>query len=127
MRKFLILVLALALGCMQFANAAETDAANIKIKIAGATSDNRYFMCMEGIGCLSILAAQKGKVYPIFHSFNMDYIYIANLEDNFRLSKQGLPKSCDTTVNTNQTVTIYGKIQAKNGAVYVQNLHCTVA
>ena len=124
MKKFLVLLL--TLGCMQFAYADNDPTANIKIKISGAVKDNRYFLCVPNIGCLSILAAQKGRIYPIYHPIEMDKMYVANLQ-NFRLHSQGLPSSCNVTVNTNQTITIYGKlITGSNNTVLVNNLRCSL-
>ena len=131
MKKTLALLLVLALGSIQFAYATDTTAplntANIKIKVSGATQDNRYFLCLPNIGCLSILAAQKGKVYPVIHSFRMDNIFVTNLQD-FRLFNEGLPDSCNVTVNTDQTITIYGNItKGPNNSIHLNNLRCSVA
>lgn len=124
MKKFLILLC--ALSYIQMGYAADTQTANIKIKISGALNDNRYFLCLPNIGCLSILAAQKGKVYPIFHSIQMDNFFVTNM-NSFRVTPQGRPDSCNVTVNTNQTLTIYGKlIPGPDDTVHVDKLRCVV-
>ena len=126
MKKFFVLLL--TVGCMQLVQVANADpAANIKIKISGATKDNKYFLCIPSVGCLSILAAQKGKVYPVFRPVEMDNMFIAN-QYSFRVKAQGLPNSCNVTVNTNQTITIYGNlVSGPNNSMRVSNLRCSLS
>ena len=103
------------------------DSANIKVKLNGALKDNRYFLCMEGVGCLSVLAGDRGKVYPVYHSIVMDKIYIANMDD-FSVHPQGLPSSCDKQIEPNQTVTITGTIvSGPNKSVHVTQLKCSIS
>lgn len=124
MKKFLVLLV--TLFSMQFTYA--DGEANIKIKMNGATSDNRYFLCMDGIGCLSILSATHGKIYPVFHPIEMDNIFITDVSNDFTVSPEGLPKSCQVTVDMNKTITISGNIvKGKGQTIRIQNLHCTVS
>jgi hypothetical protein len=124
MKKLLMLMIA-SIICIQSVHADDT--ANIRIKINGAMKDNRYFLCMPNIGCLSILAAQKGKVFPVYHSIEMNSIYVADLNNHFQISPQGLPHSCDVTVDTKKTITISGNITGgSNHTVRVSQLHCSV-
>lgn len=114
------------LAALFFMPVAYGAAANIHINISGAAGDNRYFLCMPNIGCLSILEGEEGKVYPILHAFNMHNMYITNLQ-NFRVYAENFPASCDVKVNTNQNIYIYGHIvPLQNNALYVQNMHCVV-
>jgi len=122
MKKLLFLVFALASTQMAFA----ADTANIKIKISGATSDNRYFLCVRNAGCLSILAAQKGKVFPLHRTLDMSALYIKDI-NGMRLSPQGLPASCKGTVDINQTITISGKMATSGNNVRVNALRCTIS
>ena len=130
MKKFL--AMCLAISCLNLIGFVQTaygdDFANVRIKISGAAKDNRYFLCLPNIGCLSILAATtKGKIYPVTHSFEMDNIFVTNMDD-FRVHPQGLPTSCNVTVKTNQTITIYGKItQGQNDSILINQLHCSVS
>jgi len=104
--------------------AAET--ANINIKISGAIHDNRYFMCMPDVGCLSILAAKKGKVFSMINPLPMNTIFITNTR-TMRVYNQGLPKSCDTTVQPNKTITIYGNlVKQHHDKVVLQHLRCVI-
>lgn len=101
--------------------------ANINIKIDGPIKDNRYFLCMSGTGCLSILAAKKGKVFPIFRPVEMNKIYVLNIKEQMKITPQGLPVSCDKTINPNQTVTISARLTTgKNNQPQLSGLHCRV-
>ncbi|VVC74941.1 hypothetical protein AQUSIP_02150 [Aquicella siphonis] len=124
MKRLLILFIALA----GIQTALADDAANIKIKINGAMGDNRYFLCLPDVGCLSMLAAQKGKIYPIFHSVDLSEMYITDTGNSFHLSAQNPGSSCNTSVDTNQTVTITGNLANKgNGGVSINQLHCKIS
>jgi hypothetical protein len=102
------------------------DYAKLRIKISGATNDNRYFLCVGNVGCVSIKAGNAGKVYPM-QSGDINYIYTTNVA-NQQLYTQGLPSSCDFAVKNNQTVTITGKLKTgPNNKTYLSNLDCKVA
>ncbi len=123
--KKIILLSVLLISSIQFAYAADT--ANIKIKIAGAINDNRYFMCMQNVGCLSIRAANKGKTYPVNQAVEVNGIYLVNMKNN-RLFPQALPASCNTTVKPQQTLTITGTLaKGNNDSARVNELRCTVS
>ena len=122
--KKLISIALIILSNMQVAHA--TDTANIKIKIAGAMQGNRYFLCLPNVGCLSIHAAQNGKVYPIMNDVEMNTMFVTDTS-NDRLYRAGLPDSCNVTVKTNQTITISGELKAQGDQVTVRNLHCSVS
>lgn len=106
---------------------ADNPSANIKIRISGALSDNRYFLCIPNVGCLSILAAERGKVYPVFHPVNVRAIYVTNVS-TFRVIPQRFPSSCNVTVDMNKTITISGNITHSNSrGVIINQLHCSVS
>ena len=122
MKKLLVLTM-LVMTSMQIYAA---DTANIKIKIAGAIHDNSYFLCVPDIGCLSILAAKKGKVYPMLNPVEMNTVFITDTR-TMRVYNQGLPQSCNVTVQKNQTITIQGSLQTQpGGKVILKNLHCVI-
>lgn len=115
----------LAFVSVNVANAA-TDSAKIKLNIKTPSSMNKYFVCLQGNGCLSVLAANKGRVYPYFSPIQMGNIYLANM-DNLRVYPQGLPPSCNVKVNMNQTITLNGKIVVgRNNVPHITNLSCRV-
>lgn len=126
MKKSLMLVISII--CFSLLNVAfAASTANIRIHISGAASDNRYFLCIPNIGCLSILDADNGKVYPIYHAINMHPLYVTNLT-TMRLNGLGLPNSCNVTVNPGQTININGHLaQGPNNSSYISNLHCSLS
>lgn len=125
MKKFILLVASLiSLSNLAFADGT----ANIRMNIQGAASDNTYFLCLSNVGCLSILAGDRGKVYPVYHPIEMDNIYVTNVDRSFKLSAEGLPASCNVTVQPNHTVTISGRIvPLANGNTELAGLHCHVS
>jgi hypothetical protein len=128
MKKLLLaalLTVATTVACTQVALA--DNAAKIKINIKGAMKNNNYFLCIPTVGCLSIKAAQRGKVYPIYHPIDLGPLYVLDVNNNFRATGQ-VSKSCITTVDTNQTVTISGSLSSgKNGKTVVNQLRCSVS
>lgn len=126
MNKFLLTFAAIL--SLSATTAFADDAANIHINITGAARDNTYFLCIPNVGCLSILAGNEGKVYPVFHPVEIDGLYVTNIDHNFKLSAEGLPSSCRVTVQTNQSITISGNIHSlSNGNVLLSGLHCRVS
>ena len=122
-KKLFIILVALTFIPVSMADSS----ANIKIKMKGAGHNNRYFLCLPDVGCLSMLAAKKGKVFPIFHPIQMNNIYVMDVNNHFKVFNQGLPSSCNVTVQQDQSITISGNITlgAKN-SVIVNQLHCSV-
>lgn len=125
MKKFFIVAL-IVLTCTGITSVYARGTANIDLKINDPKGDNRYFLCLPNIGCLSILQAEHGKIYPIIHSFKINNIYLENLH-NSSLYYEGAPRSCQVKVNPNQTLNIYGTIdRGKNTARYIKNLSCRI-
>ena len=122
MKKLLMLILSIV--SIQVAHADDT--ANIKIKIAGNVNNNNYFLCMPDLGCLSILAAKQGKVYPVMHQVDMNTLFVTDVT-TMRVYNQGFPKSCDVSVKTNQTITISGTLAANGSQVKINQLKCSVS
>lgn len=124
MKKILAALLLSILCASQFAFADNT--ANIRIKINGAVNDNRYFLCMPDMGCLSMLAAKKGRVFSFYRPVEMNTIFVTNVL-NGRLYNQGLPKSCQVKVERGQTITISGQLYAGPDKVKLNQISCSVA
>lgn len=101
------------------------NAANIRIHISGAPENNRYFLCVCNIGCLSIIAAERGKVYPIFRTIHMHSLYVTDVKTR-RVYNQGVPPSCNVTVNPGQTISIHGRIISSHNKLMVSGLSCSV-
>ena len=125
MKKFLMLCLSIAsILSMQLTHA--TDTANIKIKITGSSNRNIYFLCMPDLGCLSILAAKKGKIFPVTHEVEMNTLFITDTT-TMRVHNQGFPKSCDVNVKPNQTITISGTLITQGDKVKINQLLCSLS
>jgi len=122
MRKILILLILSACTQMAFA------AAQVKIKLSGAINDNRYFLCLPNAGCLSIKAAQKGKIYPFPNEINMGKVFVTDRSNQYRLSPQAIASSCQITVKTDQTVTITGNLAVqKDNSIRINQLRCSLS
>lgn len=120
MKKFIGLLLC----SLAISNVAHS--ANLNIKIAGAGKDNTYFLCLEHTGCVSMLAANHGKVFPL-DAGQVNRIFMVN-SGNLRVYMQPLPKSCNVNVDANQTLTVKGKIvKGANDNTHIGNLECSVA
>ena len=100
-------------------------AAHINIKISSSVKDNRYFLCLPSVGCLSIRAAQRGKVFQVYRDVSIKALFVTNIA-NLRVQRISLPASCAVTVEPNQTITIYGKILSGKNQVQIQQLRCTL-
>lgn len=122
MKKLLLGLMMFALTTSVFAD----DAVKVSFRISGVAPDNRYFFCEPNIGCLSILAGDRGKVYSFFEPIEFHNAYVSNLQ-TYRVSGQPLPGSCSGTFQPGQSVVIYGHIEpAPNGNTYIAGLSCSV-
>jgi len=128
MKKLLMLMIASVI-CIQSVHADDDAGARIKIAINGALkSDNSYFLCMESTGCLSILSAHKGRIFNMSSAVGVNGIFVTDVDHNFRVTPQGLPRSCDVTVDKNHTLTIAGTLApGPNNSTVVKGLHCSVS
>jgi len=128
MKKLLSALLISACMATGFSAFADDSAATVKINVSGAGHDNRYFLCLEGVGCLSILGADKGKTFPVFHTIEMDNLYVADASRGLEVSPQGLPNSCNVSVGAKQTITITGTLaKAADGRVHIDGLRCNLS
>lgn len=120
-----VLATLVTIGLMHTAQA-EEGAANLQIKIAGATPDNNYFLCIGSTGCLSILAGERGKVFPLTAG-QMGDILTASMQ-NQQMYVQPMPASCQGEIHSKQNIIISGTLQrGANNQVYVQGLTCRVS
>ena len=119
MKKLLItLLLVIASTSMAFAQ----DTTKIKLRINGASPDNKYFLCSQSFGCFSILGGQKGKIYPIFRSVNVGALYVMD-KNTRKIAPQGVPASCQGDV-INKTITITGQLGSSGN---VSGLRCSIS
>lgn len=104
-----------------------SDHANLNIKISNPVSENKYFLCLYSIGCLSIKAGNHGKVFHVMPTDigNIRKIVIADVS-NMQMHLQPSAKSCNIKVDKDQKLTITGQLIVKNNTPYINNLHCAV-
>ena len=122
MKKLLIMLLSIIVLNTAYAD----DNAKLRMKISGPIQDNRYFLCVSQVGCVSILNGNKGRAYPM-NAGNVNNIVAINLVDH-GMHPQKLPNSCSVTIDKNQTMTVSGKlIKGANNKVVIANLRCTIA
>lgn len=104
---------------------ADNESAHLVIKIASTKQDNTYFLYVEDVGCVSLQAANHGKIFPLTPG-HIDHLLLVN-SGTMQVYPQPIPKSCDVLVKSKQTLIIKGKIVEKNDKVYVNKLTCSVA
>ncbi len=120
--KNLLFGMIISLGLIQ---ASFADSAKLRMKINGPIKDNRYFLCVTNIGCVSIQSGNKGKVFPMDLG-NVNNIFTINAT-NMRINTQSLPGSCNVNLKANQTLTVKGTlIERPNRGVVVSHLKCSV-
>ncbi len=125
MKRIIMMMMMFVLCHFQIAFA--DNMTKIKINLTGGSKQNQYFLCIPYVGCLSVLAAQQGKTYSIYHPFKMENsLYVLNTQ-NFRLFNQGLPDSCYALVDLNKTLTISGDVINESGKVRIKDLKCSIA
>ena len=122
MKKLLMTLLSLMLLNSAYAY----DSAKLRMKIAGPIDNNRYFLCVTNVGCMSILAGNKGKVFPL-NPGSVSNIVTVDM-GNKRMQPQAMPKSCDISVKENQMMTVTAKlVKGANDKVVLSNLHCSIS
>lgn len=120
MKKLLIGVLSLMIMGSAFADPM------LRIKINGPIKDNRYFLCVSQGGCVSMLAASKGKMFPLNGGGGIHNIIIANLA-NKSMQPQRLPSSCNVTLDGDKTLTVFGTLVTNGQRAAISNLRCSVS
>lgn len=110
------------------ATSAFADTAHLKIKVSNPTKDNKYFLCLYGVGCLSMRAGNDGKAFPIgtIDVGNIQRVVITDVSD-MSISTQPTHESCRVKLNSEQTLTISGHLTSKNNKPYIDNLRCSVS
>lgn len=108
-----------------FSTIAQADNANLQIKVSGTSKNNTYFLCVDGVGCVSMFAADHGRTYPLTPG-QIERIFMVN-RTNLRTYFQPLPASCNVTVNPNQTLTVKGKVVNAANSAHIDHLECSVA
>jgi hypothetical protein len=110
MKKLVVMVLSLMIGCVSIgsAQAAEVSVAKLHMKITSKINDKVYALCLSDT-CYPLVA--KGKLVPMEAS---------------KISSVIMTDMRDMTVNKNQTLMVSGQLVSKGESVYLDNMHCTV-
>lgn len=124
MKKLLAALCMLLLSNSIFA----ADVAMVKVHIADPIAENKYFICLYNVGCLSIRAGDNGKAFPMMPQDigNIEKFVVTDVTD---MSMYTTPSnnSCNVQVNAGQTLTVSGQlVVAKSGPV-IKNLRCSVS
>ncbi len=123
MKKILTFIALIVMLSPAFAD----DAAHLKISIRDAVQSNRYYLCLYGIGCLSIKNGSNGKVFPIMpiDMGNIEKMVITDT-NNMQMYTQDSVKSCDVKVNTGDKMTISGDLVVTGNGPVIKGLRCSV-
>lgn len=111
---------------ISFNTVAQADNATLKIKMVGSDKSNSYFLCVDGVGCVSMFAANQGRTYPLSPG-QIERIFMLD-RTNMRTYFQPLPASCNVTINANQTLIVKGTVTSDvNTKTRINHLECSVA
>jgi hypothetical protein len=123
MKKLVVMVLSLMIGCVSIgsAQAAEVSVAKLHMKITSKINDKVYALCLSDT-CYPLVA--KGKLVPMEAS-KISSVIMTDMRD-MTMYTQKMPASCQVTVNKNQTLMVSGQLVSKGESVYLDNMHCTV-
>lgn len=125
--SFLILIMAIIFMKLGYADDVSSNpTANIRLAISGAGKTNRFYLCMPGVGCLSLTAGAKGQVFKMMSPIEINRLFLSDIEKR-NLSFANPPKSCANTVDLNQTVTFKGRLitDGKN-RLTIEGLTCSI-
>lgn len=121
-------LVAAAISLVILTSAAHADDAKLKMKITGPVNNNRYFLCVSTVGCVSIFAGNKGKIYPLDPGAVTNIYTVDAANMSMHMQKAAMGNCHDINVQDNQTLTVSGKLTPEaNGAVGISNMHCTVS
>lgn len=122
MKKIVSLMVGLLISSVSAA--AFADNASLQIKVGGTSKNNTYFLCLDGVGCVSMFQADHGRTYPLTPG-QIERIFMVN-RTNLRTYFQPLPASCNLTINANQTLTVKGKVVNEGNNAHIAGLECSV-
>lgn len=121
MKKLFLVLTLLVVNFSAFA----LDIATLRMDIKGPVNDNRYFLCLPNMGCMSILAGNRGKGFPV-NPGKVQNIMAADMKTR-HMDVQPLPASCNVSLRENQTLIIKGNLITKPNRVNISNLHCRLS
>ena len=123
MKKLILSILALTLSSGLFA----ADFAKVKIRITNPVHENKYFLCLYNVGCMSINAGNRGRQFPMMAQDigNIEKFVVTDVTD-MSMHMTTSNNSCNVQVSGGQTLTISGQLEMVNSQPIIKNLHCSV-
>lgn len=123
MRRIIVWV-----GCLLMFSSAFADGAALQIRIKDPVKQNQYFLCLYGIGCLSIKAGNHGKVFrvPAMDMGNILKLVITDTSDMSMYTQASAP-SCDVKLTDGQVMTIEGELVVERAGPRIKHLGCRVS
>jgi hypothetical protein len=123
MKNFILTFISLAILGFAIHPAYADDSAlpKLKMKIINTIKGQNFALCLSE-NCYALTTPDQDIA---LEGATIDTIIMANM-NNMQMYAQSVPDSCKVTVKENQTLIVTGKLVAKNSAVYLNNLDCSV-
>jgi hypothetical protein len=122
MKKLLACILSFMISSTAIA-----DVAHIRLNITNPVKENTYFVCLYEIGCLSIRAGNRGKVFAAMPANMGNILKIVIVDFNtMRMYRQTNVPSCQVNLREHQTLTISGQLVVNHSIPHINNLHCSM-
>ena len=123
MKKFLVTFISLFIFGLtsQLAYADEPNLPKLKMKIINTIKGQNFALCLSE-NCYALTTPDQDIA---LEGASISSIIMANV-NNMQMYAQNVPDSCKVTLKENQTLTVTGKLVAKNTAVLLNNLRCSV-
>jgi hypothetical protein len=93
----------------------------LRMQIINTIKDQNFALCLSE-NCYALANPNQDIA---LEGATIDTIIMANM-NNMQMYAQPVPASCKITLKENQTLIVTGKLVAKNAAVYLNNLNCSV-
>jgi len=117
--------ISLLIGVLSLSVFGSVNAANLSVKMTGSTNNNRYFLCLYDVGCLSMEKSAQSSQFPISSGAMKNLLKIAVTDTRtMQVYTQPISRSCQVEVNNNQTVNITGHLSVEGNTVRINQLEC---
>lgn len=124
MKKLILALCLFPFISMAYANPEAT----LGMRITNPVKNNKYFLCLYDVGCISIKAGDQGKTYPM-PAMDVGNIlkFVITDVDNMKETMQATNQSCNVKVESGQKLTITGNLIVQNNTPSIKNMKCHVA
>ena len=115
----------LLIGVLSLSVFGSVNAANVSVKMTGPTHNNRYFLCLYDVGCMSMEKAAQQNKFSISSGTMKNLLKIAVTDTKtMQVYTQPISHSCQVEVDKNQTVNITGSLSVDGDTVRINQLEC---